>query len=219
LVKGIEHFKKAIDQDPNYAAAYAGLADSYIILANWGIAPPGDEYKKARAAALKALELDDELAEAHTSLAYATLLDDWDWGANEPYQALLRLLRRMLGELFGCELASLHVAFIQFRILLPLLRQIVQRENRGYRADWDTGATIDAFHGIDVELGNTVERSAAVVIGRVLLGVDAIYGTGVDAGGVFGSDAGFGNDIGHRPPPPIRIYGMPSGRKIQAEPS
>jgi TolB-like protein/DNA-binding winged helix-turn-helix (wHTH) protein/Tfp pilus assembly protein PilF len=83
LYKGIEHFKKAIDQDPNYAAAYAGLADSYIILANWGIAPPGDEYKKARAAALKALELDDELAEAHTALAYTTLLYDWDWDRAE----------------------------------------------------------------------------------------------------------------------------------------
>jgi len=77
LYKGIEHFKKAIDQDPNYAAAYAGLADSYIILANWGIAPPGDEYERARAAALKAVELDDELAEAHTALAYTTLLYDW----------------------------------------------------------------------------------------------------------------------------------------------
>jgi hypothetical protein len=57
---------------------------------------------------------------------------------------------------------------------------------------------------------------AAVVIGRVLLGVDAIYGTGIDAGSVFGADAGFGNDIDHRPPPPIRIYGMPVRENIQA---
>jgi hypothetical protein len=80
------------------------------------------------------------------------------------------------------------------------------------------------FQTIDEQIERTeplrhiVERGAAVVIGRILLGMDAIYRTGIDAGSVFGSDAGFGNDIGHRPPPPIRIYGMPSGRKIQAEP-
>jgi hypothetical protein len=124
----------------------------------------------------------------------------------------------VLGELFGHELAGLHVALVEFRILLPFLGKVVQHKNRGYRADWDTGATIDAFHRINVELGNVVERRTTVVISRVLLGVDAIYGTGVYAGGVFGSDAGFGNDIGNRPPPPLTVYGMPLGREIQAEP-
>ena len=131
---------------------------------------------------------------------------------------MLHLLRRVLGELLGCEFARLDVAFVEFRILLPFLRQVVQRENRGYRADRDAGATINAFHRINVELRNAVECGPTIVISRVLLGVDAIYGTGVDAGGVFRFDAGFGNDIGHRPPPPIRTYGMPPARKIQAEP-
>ena len=124
----------------------------------------------------------------------------------------------VFGEFFGRVLAGLHVALVEFRILLPFLGKVVQHKNRGYRADWDAGATIDAFHRINIELGNVVERRTTVVLRRVLLGVDAIYGTGVDAGGVFGSDAGFGNNVGHRPPPPITIYGMPSGRKIQAEP-
>ena len=123
----------------------------------------------------------------------------------------------MLGVFFGREFASLHVAFVQFRILLPLLGQVVQRKNRGHRTDRYTGAAIDAFHGINVELGNVVEYGAAVVIGRILLGVDAINGTGVDAGGIFGPDAGFGNDKGHMSPPPIRIHAMPPGKKIQAE--
>lgn len=83
LRKGIEYFQKAIDQDPNYALAYAGLADSYIMLANWGFAPPAETYPKAQAAARKALELDEQLAEAHTSLAYVTLLYEWDWAAAE----------------------------------------------------------------------------------------------------------------------------------------
>ena len=122
----------------------------------------------------------------------------------------------MLGVLFGREFAGLDVAFVKLCVLLPLLRQVVQRENPGYRADRDARATIDAFHGINVELGNAVECWAAVVIGRVLLGVDAIYGAGVDAGSVFRSDSGFGNDIGHKPPPPIRTYGMPVREGNQA---
>ena len=101
----------------------------------------------------------------------------------------------MLGELFGREFAGLHVAFVQFRILLPLLGQVVERENRGHRADRHARAAIDAFNRINVKLGNAVEGGPAVVIGRVLLGVDAIYGTGVHASRVFRSDAGFGNDI------------------------
>jgi hypothetical protein len=91
----------------------------------------------------------------------------------------------VLGELFGREFAGLDVAFVQFRIVLPFLRQVVQGKNRGHRADRYAGATIDAFHRVNVELWNVVECWATVVIGRVLLGVDAIYGTGVNAGGVF----------------------------------
>ena len=81
--KGIEYFQKAIDQEPGYALAYAGLADSYVMLANWGYAPPAESYLKAKAAALRALELDDQLAEAQTSLAYVNLLNDWDWQGSE----------------------------------------------------------------------------------------------------------------------------------------
>ena len=91
----------------------------------------------------------------------------------------------MLGELLGCEFAGINVAFVQFRILLRLLRQVVQREDRGHWADRDAGTAIDALHGINVELRNVVECWPAVVIGRVFLGVDAVYGAGVDAGGVF----------------------------------
>ncbi len=107
----------------------------------------------------------------------------------------------VLGELLRCELAGLHVALVQFRILLPLFWQVVQRKNRRHRTDRDAGATIDAFHRINVELWNVVECGAAVVIGRILLGMDAIHRTGIDAGGVFGPDAGLSNDIGHRPLP------------------
>ena len=92
LRRSIEYFRKVIDQEPKYALAYAGLADSQIMLANWGFAPPAGAYLEAKAAALKALELDDQLAEAETSLAYATLLYDWDWqGAESRFRRAIAL--------------------------------------------------------------------------------------------------------------------------------
>jgi TolB-like protein len=68
LNKGIEYFQQAITKDPTYALAYSGLADSYTLLDNIGTIPPKEAYPKAQAAALRALEIDDTLAEAHTSL-------------------------------------------------------------------------------------------------------------------------------------------------------
>lgn len=92
LHRGIEYFQKAIDQEPNYALAHAGLADSYIMLANWGFAAPAESYAKAKASALKALKLDPQLAEAHTSLAYITLLYEWDWQkAEEEFRQAIRI--------------------------------------------------------------------------------------------------------------------------------
>src|SRR5437879_727356 len=67
LRKGIDYFNRATSKDPGYALAYAGLADSYVILSVFGAASPQDSIPQARAAAKKALELDDTLAEAHAS--------------------------------------------------------------------------------------------------------------------------------------------------------
>src|SRR5438552_6374262 len=75
LRKAIEFFNQAIAKDPNYALAYAGLADSYLLLPNYGGAPTADVIPPARAAVTKALELDDSLAEAHASLGLLDTLD------------------------------------------------------------------------------------------------------------------------------------------------
>jgi len=78
--KGIDYFQQAIDKDPGYALAYAGLADSYSTLGGgWVYLPPIDSFPKAKAAAMKALEIDDTLAEAHAALAYVVYYADWDW--------------------------------------------------------------------------------------------------------------------------------------------
>ena len=68
LEKAIKYFEEAIRRDPGFALAYAGLADSYIVLVDHGHLPPSEGYPKAKEAARKALELDETLAEAHTSL-------------------------------------------------------------------------------------------------------------------------------------------------------
>lgn len=74
----IESFERAIAIDPNYAMAYAGLADTYIILGDHALVPPKEVFPKAREAAIKALELDESLAEAHTALALVKSRFDWD---------------------------------------------------------------------------------------------------------------------------------------------
>jgi serine/threonine protein kinase/Tfp pilus assembly protein PilF len=91
--KGIEYFQEAIRKDPNYAVAYAGMADAYELLSiGFGSKPPVEYLMQAKAMALKALEMDDTLAEAHTSLAYARWLGDLDWsGAEREFKRALEL--------------------------------------------------------------------------------------------------------------------------------
>jgi eukaryotic-like serine/threonine-protein kinase len=84
IKKGIEYFQKAIDLDPNYALAFAGIAEAYGFLASsTGGWSPREAYPKAEAAAMKALELDDTLGEAHCSLGFSRLLYDWNFAEAE----------------------------------------------------------------------------------------------------------------------------------------
>jgi TolB-like protein/DNA-binding winged helix-turn-helix (wHTH) protein/Flp pilus assembly protein TadD len=94
LKKAINYFDRAIEEDPNYAKAYTGLADSYALSGDWeyGILSPEDAFPKAKAAATKALALDDNLAEAHTSLAFILDLYEWDWeSAEKEYKRAIAL--------------------------------------------------------------------------------------------------------------------------------
>ena len=82
--KAMELFGEAIEKDPTYALAWAGMSDCYAMLGmdRFAALPPREVYPKAKAAARKAIEIDDSLAEAHTSLAYALLIS-WEWAAAE----------------------------------------------------------------------------------------------------------------------------------------
>lgn len=81
LDKAIDYFNQAIAKDPRFALAYAGLADCYVVPAN--PQPPKEKMPKAKAAAIRALQIDDTLAEAHTALARVLAVYDWDWDAAE----------------------------------------------------------------------------------------------------------------------------------------
>ena len=94
LKKAIEYFNQAIETDPTYAEAYSGLADAYALSGDWeyGILSPQVAFREAKAAATKALALDENLGEAHTSLAFALDLYGWDWKTAETeYKLAIKL--------------------------------------------------------------------------------------------------------------------------------
>jgi len=92
LLKSIDYFKQAVEKDQKYALAYAGLADAYVLLPPYGAASPSESFPQAEAAARKALELDDTLAEAHTSLGQVLLFYDLDFaGSTMEFERALSL--------------------------------------------------------------------------------------------------------------------------------
>jgi tetratricopeptide (TPR) repeat protein len=92
LKQAIGFFERALVADPNYAKAYTGLADSHATLALLELAAPNDSYPRAKEAIGKALTLDPQLAEAHTSLGLIRFQYDWDWkGAEEEFREATRL--------------------------------------------------------------------------------------------------------------------------------
>jgi len=94
LKVALAYFKQAIEEDPKYAQAYSGLADTYALLGDWqyAVMTPKEAFPKAKAAAIKALELDSTLGEAHNSLAF--VLDGFDWdfdSAGKEFQRAIEL--------------------------------------------------------------------------------------------------------------------------------
>jgi TolB-like protein/DNA-binding winged helix-turn-helix (wHTH) protein/Flp pilus assembly protein TadD len=83
LEKAIVLFQQAITREPNYALAYSGLADSYVLLGSRSFLPPKEAFSRAKTEAIKALALDNTLAEAHAAPAFAGLYYDWEWADTE----------------------------------------------------------------------------------------------------------------------------------------
>ena len=92
--RAIGYFERVIEKDPSHALGFAGLSDAYILLAFFSLVAPSEVLPQSKQAALKALEIDEGLAEAHTSLAGIMKVYDWDWrGAEREYRRALELNR------------------------------------------------------------------------------------------------------------------------------
>jgi len=92
IKKAIEYFKQSIERDSSYAMAYTGLADAYLLLPYYSSFPPKAAYPKAKESTKKALEIDDTIAEAHTSLGFIKSLYDWDWeGSEQEYKRAISI--------------------------------------------------------------------------------------------------------------------------------
>jgi eukaryotic-like serine/threonine-protein kinase len=90
--KAADYFSQAVQKDPGYALSYAGLADSYSLLGDAGYLPPSEAWPKAKTAAMQALDIDDGLAEAHTSLGLVKEHFEWDWaGAEKEFKRAIEL--------------------------------------------------------------------------------------------------------------------------------
>lgn len=92
LKKAIKYFGEAIEKDAGYTLAKSGLADSHVLLGIFGISSPREAFLKAKAEATEAVSIDETLAEAHISLAYAKMYCDWDWlGAERHFERGIEL--------------------------------------------------------------------------------------------------------------------------------
>jgi len=90
--RAVEQFREAIHLDPNYAQAHVGVADYHNWAAILGLAPPNESFPNAKAAAIRALGIDESLAEAHAALAFTNLCYDWDWiGAEQRFKRSIEL--------------------------------------------------------------------------------------------------------------------------------
>ncbi len=107
LARGIEYFQAAIEKDPAYALAYVGLADSYALVSGYASVKPSDAFPRAKAAALKALEIDESLAEAHASLGIILDTYEWDWTGAET--ELLRAIELKPGYATAHHWYGLHL--------------------------------------------------------------------------------------------------------------
>jgi DNA-binding winged helix-turn-helix (wHTH) protein/tetratricopeptide (TPR) repeat protein len=126
-IEATDHFEQAIEIDPGFALAYSGLADSYILYDFYGLTPPWNTIPIARAAAVKAVALADDLAEAHTSLASIILIHDRDLiGAEREFKRALRL---------NPKYARAHNGYSQCLLTMGLTEEAVAECNLALELD------------------------------------------------------------------------------------
>jgi tetratricopeptide (TPR) repeat protein len=113
--KGVEYTRQAIDADPAYAKAWTALAILYVLIGSLEGAPPIETFARAKAAAVKALEIDNSEPDAHAALAYVRLVYDWDW--ERAHEELLRAIE------LGPNLAAGHYVYSYWYLTQGLYKQ------------------------------------------------------------------------------------------------
>jgi len=127
LRKAITHFEQATQKDPNFALAFAGLADSYILLSEYNEMSPHEAFPKAKAIIKRALEIDDQLAEIHAALGYTQAFYDWDFaGAEKSFKRSLEL---------NPNYATAHQWYGEFIVALGRFDEAHQHLERAIRVD------------------------------------------------------------------------------------
>jgi len=133
------NFNQALEIYPNYAQAYAGLADCYNMLATYGAKSPKEAFPKAHDAAIKALAIDNNLAEAHAALAYTTFRGDWNWPeAEKEFRQAIRL---------NDNYASAHQWYANYLAAQGRFDEAIQETRRTQEID-KTSLIINAHFGI-----------------------------------------------------------------------
>ena len=157
LQRGLSYFQQAIDRDPTYALAYAGLADAYFVECAAGAVPAREGFPKAKAAALAALELDDSLAAAHASLAHIYFDYDWNWtDAEAEYKKAIALgpnysIAHYFYGTFLLAMARSTEAFAELRRaqeLDPLSPMIATFVGKGYYYSGNNRASIAQYRKV-----------------------------------------------------------------------
>jgi serine/threonine protein kinase/Tfp pilus assembly protein PilF len=125
--KAIELFNQSIEEDPTYALAYVGLSDCYAVLGEYGVLPAKDSIPKAKAAVIKALEIDDQLAGAHAALGNIKMTYEWDWeGAKEQYERALAI---------DPNYASTHHFYAYYHLTIGNYQEAIKELRRAQELD------------------------------------------------------------------------------------
>jgi serine/threonine-protein kinase len=125
--KSIEYFRQAIDQDPTYALAYAALAEAYVLIPSYIRDSPKESYERARTAAIKALEMDETLADAHTALAIVK--NEYDWNFAEAERDFKRAIELNPND------ATTHQFFSEYLIMVGRYEEAIAEIKRAQELD------------------------------------------------------------------------------------
>ncbi len=156
LKVALAYFKQAIEEDPKYAKAYSGLADTYALLGDWqyAVMPPKEAFPKAKAAAIKALELDNTLGEAHNSLAF--VLDGFDWDLDAGGKEFQRAIELNPGYATAHHWYAWHLSLLgRFDEAITEMRKAENLDPLSLIINADLAELLDLGHSYDESIGQS----------------------------------------------------------------